>query len=116
MTPYEDKAVASSLITNAPVVGKIVDFSKNEELGTKTFTLSNGAKVTYKKTEFKNDEILFSAYSYGGTSLYSDKELKATIFANGALTEAGINNFSKSDLTKMMSGKIARVRTIYWNL
>ena len=110
LTPYEDKAVASSLITNAPAAGKIVDFSKNEELGTKTFTLSNGAKVTYKKTEFKNDEILFSAYSYGGTSLYTDEELKATIFANGALTEAGINNFSKSDLSKMMSGKIARVR------
>ena len=110
LKPYEDKVVASSLITKQPSIGKIVGFTNNEKLGTKTFTLSNGAKVTYKKTEFKNDEILFSAYSYGGTSLYSDEELKATVFANGALTEAGVNNFSKTDLKKMMSGKIARVR------
>jgi len=110
LKPYEDKVVASSLVTDLPTTGKIVGFSKNEKLGTKTFTLSNGAKVTFKKTDFKNDEILFSAFSYGGTSLYSDAELKATVFANGALTEAGVNKFSKTDLSKMMSGKIARVR------
>ena len=107
LTPYEDTVVAESLITNEPEMGKIVGFSENKELGTKTFTLGNGATVTYKKTDFKNDEILFTAFSYGGTSLYTDDELKATSFANGALTEAGVNGYSISDMTKMMSGKIA---------
>ncbi|APZ46758.1 peptidase M16 [Polaribacter reichenbachii] len=110
LKPYEDKEVAASLITDAPTMGKIVGATKNDELGTKTFVLENGAKVTYKKTDFKNDEILFTAYSYGGTSLYSDEELKATSFANAALTDAGVNGYSKSDLRKMMSGKIANVR------
>jgi zinc protease len=109
LTPYEDKVVASSLITTPPTSGKIVDFSKNDKLGTKTFILSNGAKVTYKKTDFKNDEVLFTAFSFGGTSLYSLSEYKATALANGALAQAGVNNFSKIDLSKMMSGKIARV-------
>lgn len=110
LKPYEDKEVAASLITNEPSMGKIVNFSKNDELGTKTFVLENGAKITYKKTDFKNDEILFTAYSYGGTSLYSNEELKATSFANGALTDAGINGYSISDISKMMSGKIASAR------
>lgn len=110
LKPYEDTVVAESLITKEPTMGKIVNMSENKELDTKTFTLSNGATVTYKKTDFKNDEILFTAFSYGGTSLYSNEELMATSFANGALTDAGINGYSISDMTKMMSGKIASAR------
>ncbi|WP_405565907.1 M16 family metallopeptidase [Polaribacter sp. Asnod6-C07] len=110
LKPYEDKEVAASLITDAPTMGKIVGATKDDKIGTKTFILENGAKVTYKKTDFKNDEILFTAYSYGGTSLYTDEELKATSFANAALTDAGVNGYSKSDLRKMMSGKIANAR------
>lgn len=109
LKPYEDQVVAESLIKVEPEIGKIVGFSENKELDTKTFTLENGATVTYKKTDFKNDEILFTAFSFGGTSLYSDDELKATAFANSALTEAGVNGFTISDMTKMMSGKIANV-------
>ena len=41
--------------------------------------------------------------------LYSDEDFKATAFANGGLAEAGIGGLSKTDLSKMMSGKIANV-------
>lgn len=108
--PYEDETVESSLISNLPDPGKVVSKSTNAAIGVTTMTLSNGAKVIFKKTDFKNDEILFSAYSLGGTSLYSDADYKTIGFANGGLGEAGVNGFSKIDLRKMMSGKIARVR------
>ncbi|SDS86363.1 M16 family metallopeptidase [Winogradskyella sediminis] len=110
LKPYEDKAVASSLMTKMPSKGSIKSYETDETLGTTTLTLSNGAIVTYKKTDFKNDEILFDAFSYGGTSLYTDEEYKATSNANGGLTEAGVNGFNKVELGKMMSGKIANVR------
>ncbi len=107
---YEDKEVASSLISKAPKPGTIISKSSNSKLGTQSFTLSNGLKVVYKKTDFKNDQILMEGVSLGGQSLYSDEEYHSIGFANGALTEAGINGFSKIDLNKMMAGKIARVR------
>ncbi|WP_091426732.1 pitrilysin family protein [Formosa sp. Hel1_31_208] len=110
---YEDKAVRSALMLNKPTKGSIASTSVNNEgklNETTTITLSNGAKVTYKKTEFKNDEILFEAFSYGGTSLYSDAVLKETSSANGGLFEAGIDGLKKNDMTKVMSGKIASVR------
>jgi zinc protease len=107
--PYEDKEVGNSFISELPDPGKIINKSTNPSIGVTTLTLSNGAKVVYKKTDFKNDEILFSAYSLGGSSLYSDEDYKAIGFANGGLTEAGVNGFSKIDMRKMMSGKIARV-------
>lgn len=110
LQPYEDKEVAASLITEAlPAPGKVESSISNETLGTTTVTLSNGATITYKKTDFKNDEILFSAFSYGGFSLYSDEDYKATVFANGGLPEAGVNNFSKTDMDKVLTGKIVSV-------
>ena len=111
LKPYEDKEVAASLITgDLPKPGKVESSIANETIGTTTITLSNGATVTYKKTDFKNDEILFSAYSYGGTSLFSDEDFKATAYASSGLAEAGVNNFSKTDLDKILTGKIVSVR------
>lgn len=110
LEPYKDEAVASSLMTTTPKAGSITDYKTNDKLGTTTLTLSNGAKVTYKVTDFKNDEILFDAFSYGGTSLYTVDEYKATANANGGLAEAGVNGFDKVEMGKMMSGKIVRVR------
>lgn len=108
--PYKDAEVAESLITQLPKKGSVVDYSVNDELDTKTITLSNGVKVTYKITDFKNDEILFDAFRYGGTSLYSDEDYLVTANANGSLTEAGVNGFKLNDINKILSGKIVNVR------
>jgi len=107
---YVDVEVRENLITQMPTEGSIKDSKVNKDLEVNTLILSNGAKVVYKKTDFKNDEILFSAYSEGGTSLYSDNEFQSTVFANGGLGEAGIGGLDKNDLNKVMSGKIANVR------
>ena len=107
--PYQDEAVRSELIESMPAPGSIVSSETHSELGITTLTLSNGARVSYKKTDFKNDEVLFQAYSPGGSSLYSDDEYIATAFANNGLSEAGIGGLSLTDINKFMSGKIARV-------
>ena len=85
--------------------GKIVKTEADAKLGTTTFTLSNGAKVTYKKTDFKEDEIVFSAISLGGSSLISNEDIEKTQWAFPALSESGFNKYSKNDITKFLSGK-----------
>ncbi len=110
---YEDEAVRSEMMTTKPTKGSIVNIDVNNHdkiTETVTITLSNGAKITYKKTDFKNDEILLDAFSYGGSSLYSDDVFKEVVYANGGLTEAGVDGLTRNDMTKMMSGKIASVR------
>lgn len=109
ITAYEDVAVAKSLLRTEPKAGTVVKRESNDKLGTKTLYLSNGAKVTYKKTDFKNDEILFEAVSFGGSNLYSDADMKKVQFANGALTEAGFSGLKLNDINKFMTGKIASV-------
>ena len=107
--PYEDAEIRENLIEEMPVAGSIMNTEKNEALGTTTYTLSNGIKVIAKPTDFKNDEILMSAYSYGGTSLYSDEDYKKVIRANGGLTEAGVAGLSQTDMDKYMTGKLVSV-------
>ena len=109
LDPYMDEAAPTSLVSKVAPKGSVSSTEENKGIGTKTMTLSNGAKLTFKKTDFKNDEILFRAYSPGGLSLYSDEELLATSFANGGLSSAGIGGHSLTDIQKFMSGKIARV-------
>ena len=109
LKPYEDKAVASSLIRNTVKEGSVAKKETNDKIGATTLTLSNGAKVTYKKTDFKNDEIMLEAISFGGSNLYSNDEMKKTQFANGGLTEAGFSGLKQNDIDKFMAGKIASV-------
>lgn len=105
LSPYEDKVAITSLISNLPAKGKITKTEKDDKIGTTTLTLSNGAKVTYKKTDFKDDEIMFEAVSLGGSSVLSDKDFIESQFVFGGLSEAGINNYTKSDLNKFLTGK-----------
>lgn len=109
---YVEKALPSSLLVKEPTPGKILSIEKDGNLGTTTWTLSNGTKVTYKVTDFKNDEIVFSAYRMGGSSLYEGKDYMSADYCNNVVDEMGYGEFSTGDLTKFMSGKNVSVNTI----
>ena len=106
---YTETEVASSLLRNPLKAGTIVSKVKNDKLSTTVLKLSNGATVTYKKTDFKNDEVLFEAVSFGGSNLFSNEENAKIALAMVGLTEAGFSGISKNDINKFMAGKIARV-------
>ncbi len=109
LKPYEDEPVAESLLRKEVNPGSVVKRENNATLGTTTLYLSNGAKVTYKKTDFKNDEVLMKAVSFGGSNLFSNEVSKKTQWAEGALTEAGFSGLDLNDINKFMTGKIAQV-------
>jgi zinc protease len=102
---YEDKVMKGSFLAKAPVAGKIVDEKKINELGVTELTLSNGAKVILKPTDFKNDEILISAISKGGSSLYSDSDYLSASNATTVALYGGIGNYDVMSLQKALTGK-----------
>ncbi len=106
---YVDEAVAESLLRNPVKKGSVVKKDTNDKIGTTTLILSNGAKVTYKKTDFKNDEILFEALSFGGSNLIGNEEYEKVQWAMNGLAEAGFSGMKLNDINKFMTGKIARV-------
>ena len=68
LSAYEDTVPDAPLIAEAPVPGGIVARRDIPEVGAIEWTLSNGARVVLKPTDFKEDEILFRATSAGGVS------------------------------------------------
>ncbi|MEI6888806.1 MAG: M16 family metallopeptidase [Bacteroidales bacterium] len=102
---YKENAIAASLLKAEPKPGTVVNTEKNEKLGTTTLTLSNGATVCLKQTDFKNDEIIFKGSRFGGFSLYEAIDYPSAQFSNNLVEEMGYGDFSKSDLTKFLSGK-----------
>src|SRR6056297_4181879 len=73
------------------------------------FTLSNGARVVYRQTDYKNEQILFSAFSYGGASLVEDEDYYAAVMAPSFVRAAGLGEYSPSQLKKLTAGKQAQV-------
>ncbi len=109
ISAYEDVVVASSLLSTMPRRGSVTARRELEEIGVTEFTLSNGIKVQLKPTDFKNDEILFGAYSPGGHSLYPDEDYYSAINTSAVISQSGVAEFSAIDLQKYMAGKIVGV-------
>ena len=107
--PYEDKVSNEPLITQKPKKGKILSEKKGDVFGTTKLTLSNGATVYIKKTDFKNDEIAMAAISVGGNSLLPDNEILNINQLNSVALIGGVSKFSKIELSKMLAGKSVSV-------
>ena len=104
-----EKALASSLMSQAPKPGSIVAQRRNEVGDFTELELSNGVKVILKKTDFKNDEILLGAGRFGGQSLYPLADKFNAAYASSVVNAMGLGNFAPIELQKMLAGKVLRV-------
>jgi zinc protease len=78
-----------------------------KQFGAVEWTLSNNAKVIYKKVEYENDNVILSAYSLGGYSLYNPDMLPSAIMLPAIIETYGIGEYDSPALQKLMSGKRA---------
>ena len=105
LKPVVDQVVNTKLLEQEPKGGKIVKVEKDTKYQTETWTLSNGAKVIIKPTNFKNDEILVQAFSPGGSSLYSDDDFQTIANTSDIVNESGFGDFDALTLNKALAGK-----------
>ena len=107
--PYTDD-VATAPFFDVELADKaIVENISYDGAGIEFIELENGVQVYLKKTDFKNDEVLMSATSAGGTSLYNDEEYQNGTNSTRIAIESGISEFTSSQLEKLMAGKNVRV-------
>ena len=103
--PYNDEVSGKALLEEIPQQGEILHTEEISIVDATSYTLSNGAKVVIKQTDFKNDEILLSALSPGGYSLYEDSVYFSASNAGTVVSLGGINDFSLVQLGKLLAGK-----------
>lgn len=102
---FVDEVKAEPLIPQLPAPGKIVSEEPVEKWGATKLTLSNGAVVIVKTTDFKADEILFDAQALGGTSVLPDSYANSLIFFPIASQMNGLGDYTNKDLQKYLQGK-----------
>lgn len=107
LNAYVDNVKDEPLITHKPTPGKIIKEVRNDKFGYTTLTLSNGARVLLKQTDFKKDQVLLSGKGEGGSSLYGPKDyVNANVF-DDVIGVSGLGDFSNTELSKALAGKIA---------
>ena len=103
--PYEEEVFDGPIVAELPKPGKIKKEAVNETFGTTEWTLSNGMKVIYKQTTFKDDEIRMSAYSPGGLTALPQDDPYTLQNLGDIITLGGVGEFSAIDLPKVLAGK-----------
>lgn len=103
---FKDEPLLSETLKGSKIVSEETD----ENLGITRLKLANGINVILKPTDFKNDEILMSAYGWGGSSVFEDKDAFAANNIARVVEASGLGNFSNPDLDKKLSSINARIR------
>jgi len=107
VTPWEDQLVNRALLAKAPMAGAVRSRREIPEIGVTVLTLSNGVEVWLKPTDFKNDQIVFTAYAKGGTSLASSDEFRNASLGPTLVGLSGLGGLTPVDLDKLLAGKTA---------
>ncbi|MCC5846598.1 MAG: insulinase family protein [Verrucomicrobia bacterium] len=109
ITPYVDGLGDVPLVSDLPEGGSVVSRESIDELGLEIWTLSNGVRVMLKPTDFKQDQVLMSAWSPRGTNALPLEKLPHARAADSAVVTGGLAEFSAVDLRNLLSGQIAGV-------
>ena len=112
ITAIDEEVVSKVLIPELPQPGKIVSEVEVPLFDHTLYTLSNGVRVAVKKTDYKEDQILMSATSPGGMTMFKDdKDTWNLKVINNAIMLGGLGEFSATDFSKALSGKNVMCRT-----
>jgi zinc protease len=107
--PYEDAVSDEPLVAKIPQPGKIVKETYLKDIDVTEWTLSNGIQVRLKSTDFKNDEIVFEGFSWGGSSVGPDEDWWSLRTASSIVQQSGIGTFDRISLRKKLTGKVVGV-------
>ncbi|MEQ1564711.1 MAG: insulinase family protein [Myxococcota bacterium] len=89
----------------APGAIASTDDRYREALGFTGWTLSNGVKVWWKDTDFQADEVVFQAFSPGGSSKVSDADAFSAAMMLAVGGQSGVGGSDATALGRWLAGK-----------
>ena len=107
--PYEDITGGNSLIKGDLPGGKVVKTTQLPQFSATEWTLSNGAKVVYRKADFEKDNVSLNAYAMGGSSMYPDTLVPSLSLFSNVISMYGAGEYDNVALQKLLAGKKASV-------
>ena len=103
--PYVEDFDDVPLLATLPTPGSITGEEAIESIDAMRWTLSNGITVIAKQTDFRNDQVVFSAHSPGGHSLVTDTDHVSALYAATLVDGSGAGLHDSVTLDKLLAGK-----------
>lgn len=105
ITAYKDTVSERPLFPADLAVnkGSVVSRRELSEEGIVQLDLSNGATVIIHPTDFRENEVLFTAFSRGGSSLVPEREFPSASAAVDYVSFSGLNGFDPVALKRELS-------------
>jgi zinc protease len=103
--PYRETVSAEALVPPGLTPGRVVSERRDSVAKTVDWTLANGVRVVLKPTTHKDDELLFHAWTEGGTSLATDSALPSAQISAQVIGVSGLGEFDAIALGKKLAGK-----------
>jgi zinc protease len=104
--PAAEEAVPDP-VTRRPEAGTITatDDRWSESLGFTGWTLSNGVQVWFKRTDFKEEQVVFEAFAPGGHQAYTGDDYIALRLADDVQGASGAGDLSAVQLARWSAGR-----------
>ena len=107
VTAWNDTAKSTTLMEHLPEPATVSDRREISELGVTIVRLSNGVEAWFKPTDFKNDQVMFSLATQGGTSLAESDKYPEAQLSTALVGLSGVGGHNAVELQKLLAGKIA---------
>jgi zinc protease len=109
LAPWTDEADDRPLLPTPPTAGTITAEKTIAAVGVTEWTLSNGARVVWKATDFQADQIELTAFAPGGSSRIADADYPSGRFAYSIVADSGAGAFDAIALRKRLAGAVVEV-------
>jgi len=113
ITPRKDNLLSGDLMDKAPPAGEITSEKIDSGTGANIITLSNGAKIIFKETANKNNEVVLYAMAKGGTANATEKTIVSVDLLSEMINASGLGPYSRNELANKLAGK--QVSASFWN-
>jgi zinc protease len=107
VTPWNETVVARTLMETPPAAAAIESRRSLPDVGVTMVRFANGVEAWLKPTDFKNDQVMFSMYAWGGLSLAPQGDFVEASLADTYVGFSGVAGIKALDLDKMLAGKRA---------
>ncbi|KAL8039469.1 hypothetical protein ABFS82_10G042000 [Erythranthe guttata] len=111
ISPWDEESIPEEIVSIEPNPGHVVQQVEYSSIGATELILSNGMRVCYKCTDFFDDQVLFTGFSYGGLSELQDSDYFSCSMGPTIAGEIGVFGHRPTVLTDMLAGKRAEVGT-----
>jgi zinc protease len=104
LQPYQERDSLAPLLSLAPSPGEIIKEETDTLFHAVRLTLSNGVRVVAKQTSFKEDEIVLSGTSPGGSTLFDAKDWVNLKVFSDVVSLGGLGDHSATDSRRILAG------------